>query len=93
MPLEEPFKVKVAKSENHQYNDDDESSQTAQRLVNIDDENEGNFVTEVRKTISKEEIYVPITLSNSTSIVPSGCVNNAGKTILMKTQKVKETTV
>ena len=23
MPLEEPFEVKVAKSENHQYNDDD----------------------------------------------------------------------
>ena len=24
MPLEEPFKVKVAKSENHQSNDDDD---------------------------------------------------------------------
>jgi len=24
VPLEEPFEVKVAKSENHQYNDDDD---------------------------------------------------------------------
>ena len=27
-------------------------------------------------------MYVRITLSNSTSVVPSGCVNDAGETIL-----------
>ena len=34
----------------------------------------------VRLIISKEDMYVRITLSNSISVVPSGCVNDAGET-------------